>query len=686
MLVIYGVDKVDIYSSVTAIKGVGPKMADKLSKCGIYSILDLLLYFPRDYESIFMVEDLDDVDSKGKVILEIGVDRILPDVRTKTGKILTTIRFVHKGKFIKGIWFNQPYMKSSFRIGSRYVISGVIEKQGREFIVKNGTIMRNTTAESTDIMARYPLKDDISNTFLNKIVTEVLNLVRIQENLPKTILNKYDFMSLDDAIRNIHNPKSLKLLEEARRRLKFQELFTYSLKLMALKNRNINSKGISFRISKELTILKKNLPFQLTEAQTRTVREILIDQKKPISMNRLVQGDVGSGKTIVALIALFNVIMNGYQGAMMAPTEILAKQHYYEAEKLFKEFNINIELLTGSTTEKNKSIIKEKLLKGEIDLIIGTHALIEDNVQFKNLGLIITDEQHRFGVGQRTKLGNKREDIDVLVMSATPIPRTLCLYLYGDLEVSIIDTLPPGRKPIDTYYLSTQEKGRVYNFALEEIKKGRQVYVVCPLVEENEDMKLSSVTALYEELKKTYFKSIEIAILHGKMSNKDKNLIMNEFKEGNIKVLISTTVIEVGVNVPNATMMIIENAERFGLSQLHQLRGRVGRGSHKSYCVLVANIKSETTKKRMDIMKNSSDGFYIAEQDLKLRGSGEMFGFRQSGENGLILSDLGEDFPLFKIANDEAKKLFNNEEEENQRILREIMLNLERSTKYICFN
>lgn len=686
MLAIYGVDKVNIYSSVTAIKGVGPKMADKLSKCGIYSILDLLLYFPRDYESIFMVEDLDDVDSKGKVILEIGVDRILPDVRTKTGKILTTIRFVHKGKFIKGIWFNQPYMKSSFRIGSRYVISGVIEKQGREFIVKNGTIMRNTTAESTDIMARYPLKDDISNTFLNKIVTEVLNLVRIQENLPKTILNKYDFMSLDDAIRNIHNPKSLKLLEEARRRLKFQELFTYSLKLMALKNRNINSKGISFRISKELTILKKNLPFQLTEAQTRTVREILIDQKKPISMNRLVQGDVGSGKTIVALIALFNVIMNGYQGAMMAPTEILAKQHYYEAEKLFKEFNINIELLTGSTTEKNKSIIKEKLLKGEIDLIIGTHALIEDNVQFKNLGLIITDEQHRFGVGQRTKLGNKREDIDVLVMSATPIPRTLCLYLYGDLEVSIIDTLPPGRKPIDTYYLSTQEKGRVYNFALEEIKKGRQVYVVCPLVEENEDMKLSAVTALHEELKKTYFKSIEIAILHGKMSNKDKNLIMNEFKEGNIKVLISTTVIEVGVNVPNATMMIIENAERFGLSQLHQLRGRVGRGSHKSYCVLVANIKSETTKKRMDIMKNSSDGFYIAEQDLKLRGSGEMFGFRQSGENGLILSDLGEDFPLFKIANDEAKKLFNNEEEENQRILREIMLNLERSTKYICFN
>ncbi|MEG1255235.1 ATP-dependent DNA helicase RecG [Clostridium sp.] len=676
----------NIYSSVTTIKGVGPKMADKLSKCGIYSILDLLLYFPRDYESIFIVDDLQDIDSKGKIILEVDVERILPDIRTKTGKILTTIRFIHKGVRVKGIWFNQPYIKIGFKVGSKYVINGTVEKQGKEFIIKNATIMRNTTTDSTDIMARYPLRDDISNTFLNKIITEALNLVKIQENLPSWLMDNYKFMSLDEAIRNIHNPKSLKELEAARKRLKFQELFTYSLKIMALKNRNISSKGISFKISKELTSFKEKLPFQLTDAQTRTVREILRDQKMTTPMNRLVQGDVGSGKTIVALIALFNVVMNGYQCAMMAPTEILAKQHYYEAEKLYDSFNIRVELLTGSTTEKNKSIIKEKLFRGEIDLIIGTHALIEDNVQFNNLGLIVTDEQHRFGVGQRTKFGNKREDIDVLVMSATPIPRTLCLYLYGDLDVSIIDTLPPGRKPIDTYYLSTQEKQRVYSFALEEIAKGRQVYIVCPLVEENEDMKLSSVTNLYEELKKTYFKSVEIAILHGKMSNKDKNLIMNEFKQDNIKVLISTTVIEVGVNVPNATMMIIENAERFGLSQLHQLRGRVGRGAHKSYCVLVANIKSETTKKRMEIMKNSSDGFYIAEQDLKLRGSGEMFGLRQSGENGLILSDFNEDFPLFKIANDEAKKFLNKKDEENKRILEEIMMNLEKSTKYICFN
>lgn len=676
----------NIYSSITAIKGVGPKMAEKLNKCGIYSVLDLLLYFPRDYENMLIVDELNDIREKEKVILEVYVERVLPDIRTKTGKIMTAIRFLHKGIRVKGIWFNQPYVKSNFRMGSKYVIRGTLEKEGREFVIKNAIVMKNTSKEDSDIMAKYPLKDDISNTFINKIITESLNEVKIHENLPKDIIDKYKFISLEEAIRSIHNPKSMTSLEEAKRRLKFQELFTYSLKLLTLKNRNVSGKGISFQLSKELKNFKESLPFQLTDAQTRTVREILRDQKSNKPMNRLVQGDVGSGKTIVALIALFNVAMNGYQGAMMAPTEILAKQHFNEAEKLFESFNIKVELLTGSTTEKNKSLIKEKLKNGEIHIIIGTHALIEDNVEFSNLGLIITDEQHRFGVGQRTRLGNKREDVDILVMSATPIPRTLCLYLYGDLDVSIIDTLPPGRKPIDTYYLSTSEKDRIYNFALKEIEKGRQAYIVCPLVEENDDMKLSSVENLYEELKKTYFKSIEIAILHGKMSNKDKNFIMNEFKENRIKVLISTTVIEVGVNVPNSTLMIIENAERFGLSQLHQLRGRVGRGSHKSYCVLIANIKSETTKKRMEIMKNSNNGFYIAEQDLKLRGSGEIFGARQSGENGLILSNLSEDFPLFKMANDEAKVFFENRDEENQRILKEIIINIENSTQYICFN
>ncbi len=676
----------NIYDDITYVKGVGPKSAEKLNKCGIFNLLDLLLYFPRDYENIFAIQNLNEIQKKEKAILEVEVEKICRDIKTKTGKVMSTVIFTYEREKIKGIWFNQPYAKNSFSLGGKYLINGILEKKGKEYIISNAKIMRNTAKTSNDIMAKYPLKDNLNNTFLNKVITEVLSKVNIKENLPQKLLEKYEFMPLNDAIRNIHNPTDIMNLERARRRLKFQELFIYSLKLMMLKNFNGYAKGIQFNIVSELKELKESLPFKLTEAQSKAVREILIDEKKPIPMNRLVQGDVGSGKTVVSLITMFNVVKNGYQVAMMAPTEILAKQHYSEAIKIYEPFGITVELLTGSITEKNKEVIKEKLKSGEIQVIIGTHALIEDNVVFNNLGMIVTDEQHRFGVGQRSKLNNKGENIDVLVMSATPIPRTLCLYLYGDLDVSIIDSLPPGRKPIDTYYINSSEKNRVYNFALREIQSGRQAYVVCPLVEENEDMKLSSVTAIYEELKKNYFRDVEIAILHGKMSNKDKNFIMDRFKNEEIKVLIATTVIEVGVNVPNSTIMIIENAERFGLAQLHQLRGRVGRGSYKSYCMLIANIKSETTKKRMDIMKNSNDGFYISEQDLKLRGSGEMFGSRQSGENGLILADLINDFNLFKIANEEAKELINSNDNENKRIVREIMSNLERSTKYICFN
>ncbi|MEG0772273.1 ATP-dependent DNA helicase RecG [Clostridium sp.] len=676
----------NIYDDVSYLKGVGPKMAEKLNKCGIYTILDLLLYFPRDYEIITMTQSVDEFNDKDKIIIEAVVEAILKDTRTKTGKVLSTVIFNSGDTRFKGTWFNQPYAKNSFRIKGKYVLSGKVERYGKEITLCNPKIMRNITLDDNKIMAKYSLKDDLNNNFLNKIITEALSHIDIIENLPKTLLEKYKFISLDEAVRSIHSPKDNNTLYEAKRRLKFQELFTYSLKVLLLKEMNSTVKGISFKIAKELTELKEKLPFQLTEAQNRVVREILLDGKREAPMNRLVQGDVGSGKTIIALITMFNVIKNGYQVAMMAPTEILAKQHHIEAERIYKGFGINIRLLTGSTTGKNKDLIKEELSNGEVDLLIGTHALIEENVVFKNLGMIVTDEQHRFGVNQRTRLSNKGKNIDVLVMSATPIPRTLYLYLYGDLDVSIVDSLPPGRKPIDTYYINKNESSRVYNFALNEIEQGRQVYVVCPLVEDNEEMKLTSVTALYDELKEKYFKNTEISILHGKMSNKDKNYIMERFKQGEIKVLIATTVIEVGVNVPNATIMIIENAERFGLSQLHQLRGRVGRGSYKSYCILVADIKSETTKRRMETMKNSSDGFYIAEEDLKIRGSGEIFGVRQSGENGLILADLSTDFQLFKIANLEAKALLSQKGLEEEKVINEIMKSLEKSSKYICFN
>jgi ATP-dependent DNA helicase RecG len=403
-------------------------------------------------------------------------------------------------------------------------------------------------------------------------------------------------------------------------------------------------------------------------------------------MNRLIQGDVGSGKTIVAIISMFNIVKNGYQAAMMAPTEILANQHFTEIKNILKDFNLNICLLNGSTPAKRKEAVKQELKDGKIDIIVGTHALLEEDVQFKNLAMVVTDEQHRFGVMQRSKLFNKGDHVDVLVMTATPIPRTLSLYLYGDLDVSIIDELPPGRQKIETFYVEESKADKVYKFALKEINNGRQIYVVCPLVEENEELSISSVEKLYLKLKQSYFKDIEVAILHGKMLNKQKDDIMSRFKNGEIKVLVSTTVIEVGINVPNASVMIIENAERFGLAQLHQLRGRVGRGVYKSYCILVANIKNEIVKKRLEIIKESCDGFKIAEEDLKIRGSGELFGFRQHGENNLILADVIEDIELLKSANLEARKLISSSNENDIKIKNEIVKKLDHQSKFICFN
>ncbi|MCD3287311.1 ATP-dependent DNA helicase RecG, partial [Clostridium botulinum C/D] len=507
--------------------------------------------------------------------------------------------------------------------------------------------------------------------------------ITIVENIPKNILDKYNLVSLDKSIRNIHHPTREEELLYAMKRLKFQELFTYSLKLLMLKQYK-KSKGIAFKISEELKILKENLPFTLTDAQNKVVREILIDEKRDRPMNRLVQGDVGSGKTIVSLIALFNIVKNGYQGVLMAPTEILANQHYEQAINLFENFNVKIELLTGST--KKKDIIKGKLKSGEVDMVIGTHALLEDDVEFNNLGMVVTDEQHRFGVKQRSKLYNKNNNIDVLVMTATPIPRTLALSLYGDLDISTIDKLPPGRKKIDTFSVKENERNRVYNFALKKIKQGAQVYIVCPLVEENEELNVKSVEKLYMELKDKYFNNVEVEILHGKMPSKSKDEIMERFKMGKTEVLISTTVIEVGVNVPNATLMIIESAERFGLSQLHQLRGRVGRGDKKSYCILITNSSNDITKQRMDIITKSNDGFFIAEEDLKLRGSGEIFGFNQHGENGFIISDVINDYGIFRNANKEAKILIKSEKKEDIQLKNNILDEIKRSSRYICFN
>ncbi|EJT6663269.1 ATP-dependent DNA helicase RecG [Clostridium perfringens] len=678
--------RINIYDDIGLVKGVGPKLKERLNKVGIFTVLDLLLYFPRDYEFLNDDISLNGDISDEKAILKCKVQSYGSSIRTRNGKTLTTINFTYNNLKVIGKWFNQPYIKRNFILGNEYNLMGKFKKVNNTLEVINPLIPCKE-ANKSEILPIYTLKNGLTNKILVKLINEILKNMIIKENLPDEIVKKYKLISLDKAIRSIHFPEGRGELQSAINRLKFQELFTYSLKIIMMKAHiKKENSGISFKMSPLLKDLKESLPYTLTNAQSRTLREILLDQKRNIAMNRLVQGDVGSGKTLVALISMFNVYMNGYQTVLMAPTEILANQHYAEAKKYLDKFGVNIELLTGSTKEKEKKRIKEKIASGKEIMLIGTHALIQDDVELNNLGLVVTDEQHRFGVEQRSRLINKNKRADVLVMTATPIPRTLSLYLYSDLDISIIDELPPGRKPIDTMLVDMNQRMKAYNFALKEVEKGRQFYIVSPLIEENEKLNLNSVEKIYEELKNGIFKDVRIEILHGKMAGKDKDKIINTFKNGEIKGIISTTVIEVGVNVPNSTMMIIENAERFGLAQLHQLRGRVGRGEHKSYCILIANTKNDITRRRMEIMTESSDGFYIAEEDLKLRGAGEVFGMRQHGDEGFILANVVDDINILKCANHEAKLIVNNINEDNKKLCTEIMRGIERNSRYICFN
>ncbi|WP_206530889.1 ATP-dependent DNA helicase RecG [Clostridium perfringens] len=678
--------RINIYDDIGLVKGVGPKLKERLNKVGIFTILDLLLYFPRDYEFLNDDISLNGDTSDEKAILKCKVQSYGSSIRTRNGKTLTTINFTYNNLKVIGKWFNQPYIKRNFILGNEYNLMGKFKKVNNTLEVINPLIPCKE-ANKSEILPIYTLKNGLTNKILVKLINEILKNMIIKENLPDEIVKKYKLISLDKAIRSIHFPAGRGELQSAINRLKFQELFTYSLKIIMMKAHiKKENSGISFKMSPLLKELKESLPYTLTNAQSRTLREILLDQKRNIAMNRLVQGDVGSGKTLVALISMFNVYMNGYQTVLMAPTEILANQHYAEAKKYLDKFGVDIELLTGSTKEKEKKRIKEKIASGKEIMLIGTHALIQDDVELNNLGLVVTDEQHRFGVEQRSRLINKNKRADVLVMTATPIPRTLSLYLYSDLDISIIDELPPGRKPIDTMLVDMNQRMKAYNFALKEVEKGRQFYIVSPLIEENEKLNLNSVEKIYEELKNGIFKDVRIEILHGKMAGKDKDKIINTFKNGEIKGIISTTVIEVGVNVPNSTMMIIENAERFGLAQLHQLRGRVGRGKHKSYCILIANTKNDITRRRMEIMTESSDGFYIAEEDLKLRGAGEVFGMRQHGDEGFILANVVDDINILKCANHEAKLIVNNINEDNKKLCTEIMRGIERNSRYICFN
>ena len=539
------------------------------------------------------------------------------------------------------------------------------------------------TNNTGKIIPIYPLTFSLTQNTLRKIIENGLQKVQeqggLQETLPEYILEEYKLEKINEATKNIHFPKEFEDFKKARKRLVFEELLSTQLALLQLKNNNLtDKKGIKFNPEVHMSDVINTLPFNLTKAQLRVLQEIDENMESDKSMNRLLQGDVGSGKTIVAMIAAYKAVKSGYQAAILAPTAILATQHLNNFKNILDRFDIKCELLISGITKKNKEDILERLKDGRIDILIGTHAMIEENVEFKNLGLVVTDEQHRFGVKQRTKIAEKGKNPDVLVMSATPIPRTLALILYGDLDISIIDELPPNRKTIETFAVTKRMEERVNNFVKKQVDEGRQAYIVCPLVEESEEENndLKAVTTLYEKCQKETFSNYRVEYIHGKMRPKEKDDIMNRFKKGEIDILISTTVIEVGVDVPNASIMVIEDAQRFGLAQLHQLRGRVGRGEYKSYCVLKYNGNGQNTKERMKVMCETNDGFVISQKDLELRGSGDFFGTAQHGIPDFKISNLFTDMDILKLAQEAAISIVDKDrklEKEENKLLKELV-------------
>lgn len=648
-----------INESIQYVKGIGPKKAEKLNKLGIYTIKDLLYYFPRQFEDRSIIKKIAQLEDEEKVTVKALITNI-ESYTPKKGMTITRIDVKDDTGFAKLTFFNREYIKNTFRVGDSILAFGKVKKNGR-FVELNSCELEYLSTSPKNIgklVPVYPLSYGITNKDIMNTVRMVFENkdIKIPEYMPEYLLKKYRLCDIDYAIKNIHFPKDKESLKVALYRLIFEELLVLQLGLFMYKGGNSNEKGILFKRDQRLDEVLESLPFSLTRAQNRALNEIIDDMCSEKVMNRLVQGDVGSGKTVVALLALAECVFNGYQGALMAPTEILAQQHYESFTETFEDIGINVELLTGSVTKKQKEGILQRAKDGEIDILIGTHALIEDNVEFKNIGLVITDEQHRFGVRQRGKLSSKGESPDILVMTATPIPRTLALILYGDLDISIIDELPPGRQPIETIAVEKKKRGKVYNSLVRrEVDKGRQVYIVCPLVEESETLDITSATETAEEIKRDFFPDLRVGLLHGKMKPSEKDTIMTAFKNHELDILVSTTVIEVGVNVPNSTLMIIENAERFGLAQLHQLRGRVGRGKHQSYCVLIYGSNSEVCRKRMNIMEETNDGFKISEKDLEIRGPGEFFGTMQHGVPELKVANLFKHMKILKTVQQEAR-------------------------------
>ncbi len=666
-----------LQQSVQFLKGVGPKRSEILGRLGIHTIHDTLSYFPRDYKDRTRIQKISEARIGAEITIQAKILAINNRMARNRKYILEAFVTDETGT-IAATWFNQPFLMNKFHVGDNLFLHGKVGAyKYLQLLSPEYEVIQDaeTTIKEGGIIPVYPLTEHISQTQFRKIMKEAVHHFanHIEEILPKELLIKNHLLPLDKAIREIHSPETFDTLKRAKSRLVYDELLILEM-AMALRRHGIKEEtGIAFKVGTNVdTHIRKLIPFTLTNAQERVIREITADVRSNKPMNRLLQGDVGSGKTVVAIYAILVAIANGYQAAFMAPTEILSEQHFQTIQKYLQHSHVRMHLLTGSINSKSKKDALEQIRNGQIDLVIGTHALIEETVQFKKLGLVVIDEQHKFGVIQRLKLKEKGIQPDVLIMTATPIPRTLSITLFGDLDISALDEMPPGRTPIKTFWISKDKENEAYKFIQEEISKGRQVFIVYPLVEESAVLDLKAAVTEARKLQHDVFPASKVGLLHGQMKSTEKDNVMSDFKEKRYDILVSTVIIEVGIDIPNATVMVVEHAERFGLAQLHQLRGRIGRGNEQSYCLLFGNPRTPEARERLRIMTKTCDGFKIAEMDFKLRGPGEFFGTRQHGLPELKISDLIRDFPILKQARADAFEIVSRDPHLTQETHRKI--------------
>ncbi len=654
----------EAFEKITVIKGIGEKTEKLFYKLGIETVQDLVEHYPRGYEEFERPVAISAINEGMTAAIEASLIAS-PKIKKIRNLQILNAQVKDSSGVVNLTWFNMPFLQKTLRSGFHYIFRGkAIRKNGVVVIEQPAIYQREDYYRLLKILQPiYPLTEGLTNTLISKSMKLALSeLTFAKDYIPKPLVKELALMERTKALKEVHFPKDREGMMKARQRLVFDEFFLYTLALRKLKDKKtVQLSDKQMRDGEECNELIRTLPYPLTNAQLRVWKEIQKDLKGEYVMNRLIQGDVGCGKTILAILALLMAVKNGYQACFMVPTEVLAKQHDKSLQDMLSSFGIRVCLLVGSQTAKEKRLAYEEIKAHKVDIIVGTHALIQEKVEYDNLGLVITDEQHRFGVKQRETLMNKGGNPHVLVMSATPIPRTLAIILYGDLDISVVDELPAQRLPIKNCVVDTNYRPSAYRFINSQVSEGRQVYVICPMVEESEEIEAENVIEYTETLRTSLAPSVVVEYLHGKMKPKSKNEVMDRFARGEIQVLVSTTVVEVGVNVPNATVMMVENAERFGLAQLHQLRGRVGRGSHQSYCIFICGSSSRDAWERLGILNKSNDGFFIASEDLKLRGPGDIFGIRQSGDMDFKLGDIFTDASILKAASDAVKNLSDKE-------------------------